>query len=206
MDKKRQDSSHTFAPSGLEVDHAEEVAGVLQDRLADLIDLSLTLKHVHWNVVGFGFIAIHKLMDEQVEVVRDLVDATAERIATLGGSPAGLIDQVTAHSHDPYPLDRASTVAHLGALEKYYEQVCAEHREAIEKVDPLDPVSGDLLIGHTAALEMNQWFIRAHLTDAKGNMATTNTTSVMEAAKAAAFSGEYEQIAEDAEPVAARSS
>ena len=116
MDKKRQDSSHTFAPSGLEVDHAEEVAGVLQDRLADLIDLSLTLKHVHWNVVGFGFIAIHKLMDEQVEVVRDLVDATAERIATLGGSPAGLIDQVAALLHAHARADIATLAARIDQI------------------------------------------------------------------------------------------
>ena len=202
MEKQRQDQEHSYAPSGLEIESAGEVAAVLQDRLADLIELSLILKHVHWNVVGFGFIAIHKLMDEQVGTVRELVDAAAERIATLGGTPAGLIDQVSASSRDPYPLDRASTVAHLGALEKHYERVCAEHRAAIDKVDPIDPVSGDLLIGQTGVLEMNQWFIRAHLTDAKGNVATSNTTSALEAAHAAAFQGEYEQIDEDADAVA----
>jgi starvation-inducible DNA-binding protein len=44
---------------------------------------------VHWNVVGPDFIAIHLMLDPQVDAVRGLVDSTAERIATLGGSPSG---------------------------------------------------------------------------------------------------------------------
>ena len=116
-----------------------------------------------------------------------------EKRDTVGGA---------AVTEELHPGFRASTVAHLGALEKHYERVCAEHRAAIDKVDPIDPVSGDLLIGQTGVLEMNQWFIRAHLTDAKGNVATSNTTSALEAAHAAAFQGEYEQIDEDADAVA----
>lgn len=49
----------------MDTGQAEEIAGVLQERLASLIDLSLTLKHVHWNVVGSGFLAVHELMDSQ---------------------------------------------------------------------------------------------------------------------------------------------
>ena len=62
---------------------------LLQDRLNALNDLALTLKHVHWNVVGPNFIAVHTMLDPQVDAARVMVDATAERIATLGGSPRG---------------------------------------------------------------------------------------------------------------------
>ena len=66
-----------------------KVAGILQDRLNALNDLALTLKHVHWNVVGPHFIAVHEMLDPQVDAVRAMVDVTAERIATLGVSPVG---------------------------------------------------------------------------------------------------------------------
>src|SRR3954465_7716707 len=66
-----------------------DVAAILQERLDALNDLALTLKHIHWNVVGPHFIAVHEMLDPQVEAVRLIVDAIAERIATLGVAPVG---------------------------------------------------------------------------------------------------------------------
>jgi len=87
---------HEYAPAGMDTGDAEKVGTILQERLASLIDLSLVLKHVHWNVIGPGFIAIHELMDEQTDVTREMVDEAAERISTLGGVAAGLAQQVVA--------------------------------------------------------------------------------------------------------------
>jgi hypothetical protein len=75
---------HLYAPAGLSAGEAEKLGDILQERLSSLIDLSLILKHVHWNVVGPGFIAVHELMDVQVESTREMVDAVAERISTSG--------------------------------------------------------------------------------------------------------------------------
>ena len=71
---------HHYAPANMTTEAAEEVAETLQGRLSSLIDLSLILKHVHWNVVGMGFTAVHELMDQQTEVIRAMVDTIAERI------------------------------------------------------------------------------------------------------------------------------
>ena len=38
-----------------------EVAGLLNQRLADCIDLQAQCKQAHWNVKGPTFIALHKL-------------------------------------------------------------------------------------------------------------------------------------------------
>jgi hypothetical protein len=51
--------SAAFTVPGLEAEDAATVAAMLQERLVALTDLSLTLKHVHWNVVGPHFIAVH---------------------------------------------------------------------------------------------------------------------------------------------------
>lgn len=169
-------------------DEAEEVAGVLQERLSSLIDLSLILKHVHWNVVGMGFIAIHELMDSQTDTVRELVDELAERISTLGGIAAGLAGQVTEmrDADEDYALGRAEVMAHLGALDKVYERVTTGHRYAVAKVGALDPVSEDLLVSQAAKLEMAHWFIRAHISNVEGELATDEADSQLDAAADAA--------------------
>lgn len=180
---------HHYAPPGLSTGEAEKLGDILQERLASLVDLSLVLKHVHWNVIGPGFIAVHEMMDEQVESTREMIDAVAERISTLGGVAGGLAGQVVAMraADDEYALGRAPVMAHLGALDKVYERVGEGHREAIEQVAGIDPVSEDLLIAQTATLELNHWFIRAHISDTDGRLATEGTSGQIDAATAATY-------------------
>lgn len=179
---------HHYAPADMATGTAEEAVGILQERLSSLIDLSLILKHVHWNVVGMGFIAIHELMDDQTGTVRGHVDAVAERISTLGGVPAGLAQQVAdmRDADGDYALGRAEVMAHLGALDKVYERVTAGHRRAIEKVAKLDPVTEDMLISQSGELEMAHWFIRAHISNVDGELVTEEADTELDAAVSAA--------------------
>ena len=148
----------------------------LQDRLVATLDLQLTLKHIHWNVVGMNFIAIHEMLDPQVDSVRLQSDAIAERIATLGGEPRGTPGAITSgRSWSDYELDRAPTVRHLVALDDVYSGVISDHRSAVEELAVLDPVSEDLLVGHLGDLELFQWFVRAHLKDASGDVVHRST-------------------------------
>src|SRR6202451_3732006 len=113
--------SVAYGVPGLGNKDAAEVAGLLQDRLNALNDLALTLKHIHWNVVGPHFIAVHTMLDPQVDAVRVMADATAERIATLGGSPSGVPGALVAQrSWDDYSIGRADALAHLAALDVVY--------------------------------------------------------------------------------------
>src|ERR1700753_936845 len=109
--------SSTYGVPGLGNKDASEVAGILQDRLNALNDLALTLKHIHWNVVGPHFIAVHTMLDPPVDAVPPMVDDGGERIATLGGSRAGPPGAlVPGRSWDDYSLGRDAALAHLGAL------------------------------------------------------------------------------------------
>lgn len=151
-------------PAGLSAADAKKVIDLLQGRLNAYNDLQLTLKHVHWNVVGPSFIGVHEMIDPEVDQVRLNADAVAERIATLGGSPRGTVGAITkTRDWDDYPLDRALVPDHLAALDREYDRVIAANREAIEELEDADLVTQDLLIGQTGALEKFQWFVRAHL-------------------------------------------
>ena len=176
-----------FTVPGLVQQKGSMVAAALQERLVALIDLGLTLKHVHWNVVGPTFIGVHQMLDPQVDGVLAMVDTTAERIATLGTSPNGLPGNlVKTRSWDDYSLNRALVSEHLGALELVYVKLIEDHRKAIEKVSDADPVTEDMLIQQTAALEQYHWFVRAHLESASGTLSTAGTSTELEASKAAA--------------------
>ena len=175
-----------YTTPGLDKADAERIITLLQSRLHAANDLHLTLKHVHWNVVGPHFIAVHEMIDPQVEDVRTFADDLAERIATLGGSPQGTPGSIVeARTWDEYSIGRDTTQAQLGALDLVYQGVITCYREAIKELDDLDLVTQDLLIGQTDKLELFHWFIRAHLEDKSGALSTQGATSEREAADAA---------------------
>ena len=162
---------------------AARVVELLQDRLHAANDLHLTLKHVHWNVVGPHFIAVHEMIDPQVEAVRGFADNLAERIATLGGSPKGTPGSIVAErSWDEYSIGRATTQEHLRALDLVYRGVITSYRAGIKELDELDPVTQDMFIAQTEQLELFHWFVRAHLEDKGGQLSTAGATSEKEAA------------------------
>lgn len=175
-----------YTVPSLSVEEGATVAQLLQDRLNALNDLALTLKHIHWNVVGPHFIAVHEMLDPQVDAVRAMVDAVAERIATLGSSPSGTPGAlVAARSWDDYSIGRADAIAHLGALDLVYDGVISDHRAAAEKAGEIDAVTEDLLVGHLHDLELFHWFVRAHLESASGALQTGGEQTEKAAADAA---------------------
>jgi starvation-inducible DNA-binding protein len=170
-----------YSVPGLDDAQATEVRTRLQERLNALIDLSLTLKHIHWNVVGPSFIGVHEMLDPQYDAVHAMVDEVAERIATLGGAPMGTPGHVVANrTWDDYSVGRATTQEHLSALDLVYTGVIEDHRSAIEACGD-EPISEDLLIGQSAQLEQFQWFVRAHLEDGSGNLVNEGAATEEEA-------------------------
>jgi starvation-inducible DNA-binding protein len=164
----------------------EEVASLLQKALSRYNDLHLTLKHVHWNVVGPNFIGVHEMIDPQVELVRGYADEAAERIATLGKSPLGTPGAIiNDRTWDDYSVERDTVQAHLAALDLVYTGVIEDTRKSIERVGDLDPITEDMLIAHSTELEKFQWFVRAHLENSGGQLASQGAKSEKAAASRA---------------------
>ncbi|MFK0123977.1 Dps family protein [Streptomyces nigra] len=181
-----KDLTPKYTVPGIEREAAGRLIDVLRLRLHALNDLHLTLKHVHWNVVGPHFIAVHQMIDPQVDRVRDMADDTAERIAALGGvaqgTPGSLVKERT---WDDYSIGREDALAHLGALDLVYTGVIEDIRDAIKVVGEIDPATEDLLIEQLRDLEQFQWFVRAHLENAGGTLTTARAATETEAAEAA---------------------
>ncbi len=154
----------TYTVPGLTNDHANQLITELQGRLNDYNDLHLILKHAHWNVVGPNFIAVHEMIDPQVDLVRGYADEVAERISTLGGEPDGTpVGQTTDRTPLKYAPQKASVEDHLSAIDATYTQVLEQVRASMKIAGDVDPVTEDVFIAHAAELEKFQWFVRAHL-------------------------------------------
>ena len=143
----------------------QQAIAILQNRLSQEQEAALVLKHAHWNVTGPNFIAVHEMLDPEVEAVLAQADETAERIATLGGTPDGRADAIvrnrTWKSFDAE--GRVGTEEYLKALIEYYDAFIADDRKAIAELDELDVISSNIIQDHVQELEKFQWFMRSHL-------------------------------------------
>ncbi|MCI1984456.1 MAG: DNA starvation/stationary phase protection protein [Bifidobacteriaceae bacterium] len=154
-----------FTVPGLEDGAAEKTVSILQDRLYQENEAALILKHAHWNVTGPNFIAVHEMIDPQVDAVRNQADETAERIAALGGEPDGTPDGVVrSRNWEPFASKgRASTEYYIQALIDYYDAFIIADRKAIAELDELDVISSNIIQDHVQELEQFQWFLHSHL-------------------------------------------
>jgi starvation-inducible DNA-binding protein len=141
-----------------------QVAGLLNARLADCIDLQTQCKQAHWNVKGPSFIALHKLFDEINEDVEEYVDLLAERVVQLGGVAEGTARMVAGRTTlSEYPMVTDGP-AHVDALSSALAAFGSVARKAIGEVDELDdPDSADILTEISRGVDKWLWFVEAHL-------------------------------------------
>ena len=87
---------------------------ILNDRLADAIDLQSQVKQAHWNVKGPNFIALHELFDKISDLVLEQIDEIAERVTSLGGTAEGTVAVAAKRSKlKNYPLSITAGKDHL---------------------------------------------------------------------------------------------
>ena len=143
----------------------ESLAKLLNQRLADLIDLQLQAKQAHWNVKGPNFIALHELFDEVAGELSEPIDTVAERITTLGGTAEGILAAVASKtSLPPYSTQIFAGSEHLKALSTAVANVGKVVRKSIdEATEAGDADTADLFTGISRLLDKQLWFLEAHL-------------------------------------------
>jgi starvation-inducible DNA-binding protein len=153
------------------IDLAEKVrrnvVAVLNDRLADAIDLQSQVKQAHWNVKGPNFIALHELFDKISDVVLEYIDDLAERVTSLGGTAEGTVAVAAKRSKlKNYPLSITAGKDHLFYLSTQFAAFGKAVREAIDATDQLgDADTADLFTGISRGVDKYLWFLEAHLQD-----------------------------------------
>lgn len=142
-----------------------QVAGLLQERLADAIDLVTHAKQAHWNVKGPHFIGLHELFDKINEGVEDYVDDIAERAVQLGGVAEGTARAVAKRSSlAEYPAKAVDGRGHVEALSSALAAFGTAARKAIDQANELgDLDTADLFTEVSRGIDKWLWFVEAHL-------------------------------------------
>jgi starvation-inducible DNA-binding protein len=138
--------------------------GLLNQQLADALDLDLQAKQAHWNVKGPNFIALHELFDEVEEELEEFADDIAERAVVLGGTAYGTVRVAAGQSRLPeYPLDIRSGREHVAALSSALAKFAASARAAIDSASRLgDADTADLFTEVSRGVDKLLWKVEAH--------------------------------------------
>jgi starvation-inducible DNA-binding protein len=142
----------------------QEAIELLNDRLADSIDLHTQVKHAHWNVKGPDFIALHKLFDEINNAVVEYVDTIAERAVQLGGVVQGRARSVAKRSSLPeYPAIAVDCCEHVEALSAALAAFGKVARKGIQEANNLaDLDTADVFTEVSRGIDKWLWFVEAH--------------------------------------------
>ncbi len=138
---------------------------MLNQHLADTLDLKTQVKQAHWNVKGMNFIALHELFDTFSTTLENYVDMVAERVTALGGTAMGTARIVANSSTLPeYDFTAVEGKSHLEALAHRYGAYAAKTRDNIEQSAELgDADTSDLFTEISRQIDKDLWFIEAHL-------------------------------------------
>jgi starvation-inducible DNA-binding protein len=142
---------------------------LMNQRLADAVDLQTQLKQAHWNVKGPNFIGLHKLFDEVNEAAQSYADLIAERIVQLGGIAEGTARVAASRSRLPeYPPDIAEGAAHVEAVSRALSTFGEAARATIDEADSLDDLdTADIFTEISRGIDKWLWFVEAHSQAAK---------------------------------------
>ena len=153
------------SPSHLPEDARIKIAGALNARLADGLDLHSQIKVAHWNIKGPQFAALHPLFETFAVGLAMHNDAIAERAVTLGARAYGTARHVAKTSKIPdYPQETTRDMEHVQLLAQRIEtylEGARESRGIAEKLGDTDTV--DLLTQVVTEFEKHAWFLRASL-------------------------------------------
>jgi len=141
-----------------------ELVAMLNQSLADSLDLAYQTKQAHWNVKGYNFYGLHLLFDDLYGQLAAHVDDFAERAVSIGGLALGTVRVASSTSRlDEYPLDALESRVHVDALVDRYGDYTSRVRHAIKKAEKLgDQDTADLYTSVSRAMDKALWMLTAH--------------------------------------------
>lgn len=149
----------------LEAAARQAIVALLNQRLADAIDLQLQAKQAHWNVKGPNFVGLHDLFDRVAGAAGEYVDLIAERAVALGGVAEGTVQVVVRRSQLPeYPLSAGEWPAHVEGMRSALASFGTAARRDIGHSEELgDADTADLFTEVSRGVDKLLWMVEAHV-------------------------------------------
>lgn len=163
----------------------QSVIELLNEHLADAIDLQLQAKQAHWNVKGPNFVGLHELFDKIAAQAREYADDIAERAVALGGVARGTLQAVSSQSQlREYPLEAAGWQAHVKAMQEALATFGRGVRKAIDDATALhDLDTADMFTEISREVDKSLWMVEAHVQEGAAEGTTVEQTAAAHAAR-----------------------
>ena len=138
---------------------------ILNERLADFLDLERQAKQAHWNVKGPRFMPLHELFDATAALAVGWSDEIAERAVQLGCVAEGTVQAVGARSELPAcPLNVSTANEWVHVVAEALAFCANAARADIAEAEAADDaVTTDLLTRITGEADKQLWFVESHL-------------------------------------------
>ena len=148
----------------LDTASTKDLIELLNQSLADTLDLAYQTKQAHWNVKGSNFYGLHLLFDQLYGQLIITTDDFAERAVALGGQALGTIRAAAGASGlEEYPLDARDSRTHVDAMVDRFGEYARRVRKAIKKAEHLgDQDTADLYTSVSRAVDKALWMLSAH--------------------------------------------
>jgi starvation-inducible DNA-binding protein len=146
----------------------KSAVSLLNDTVAELLDLFARVKQAHWNLRGPSFIGLHKLLDEFATRIVGDIDRVAERATALGGLVEGTLRDAVKQSRlkpKEEPGSRSDQSDWINELADAHAASGTHVRKAIKQLTVAEDFgTADLLTDVLNHLEKQLWLLEAHLT------------------------------------------
>ena len=138
---------------------------ILNERLADFLDLERQAKQAHWNVKGPRFMQLHELFDATAALAVGWSDDIAERAVQLGCVAEGTIQAVAERSELPKaPLNVSSADEWVHVVAEALAFCANAARADIAEAEAAEEaVTTDFLTRSSVEAYMQLWFVESHL-------------------------------------------
>lgn len=143
---------------------SEALVAMLDQTLADTLDLADQTKLAHGRVKGTNVDDLHLLFDSLQGQLSTYGNHFAERAVTLRGSGGGILHAASFISMlETYPLDAKRGMVHVNALVDRYSDYTDRIRKGIRKAGKLgDSDSADLYASVSRAMGQALWMLTSH--------------------------------------------
>ena len=162
----KTDGPRTFVTrNDLPIQLRNTMITLLNQQLADTMDLNSQVKQAHWNVKGMHFMQLHLFFDTLSESLVEFGDTLAERVTALGGTALGTARIAAAQSQLPeFPVEIVNEKQVVEILAQRYGAYASSSRAAIATAaDHGDQETADLFSDIARTIDKQMWFLDAHL-------------------------------------------
>ena len=137
----------------------------LNEYLANQQVMYIKLHNLHWYVKGRSFFTLHTKLEELYDQTAEIVDAVAERLLALGGSPVGSLKKALSLTSvkelEDAPISSEDTVKALISDVEYWIRDTKEIVKLAEDDD--DGATADQFNGYLAEYQKLLWMLKSYI-------------------------------------------